>query len=509
MPRTGDNYDYPAGTLGISGQTIFSARYNAWVEDIKSTLNLPLPISKGGTGADNVTQARAYLQVERAMQVVTDFDNHAWEPGSFVAAPGALGSPVPSSYFLGNYVGDTGSSVILAYDISNTTLPHPQYLRQRVSSVWGSWFFVGSDSVDVAGDTMTGNLTINKDNATLTITGTGTPAYIMNAVQGQQPVIVGRKGGVDRWLVIHGDSSAESGGSTGFTGSDFAIWRCRNDGTLTDAPFNITRATGNVNLSASLNAGGSIVASGSISTAVKNNLMGIPGGTAFTGAVVPTDANIKLYDYGSGNWCGIGVDLNGAFWLRTGTSGAPIPAFAVTANGVASHTNGVNFKDTVTTNMSGAPCALSIDYIGASGASWGIVSRNRTPGNFASVQLFQNSAGTSVGNIIHNDVNTTSFNTSSDAALKEDLQPLVSGPVIDKIKVYDFAWKSGGRGKGVVGQEVIDAFADAVTPPPPDSDIPWMVDYSKFVPLLLQEVKELRARVAVLEGTVTPKETGA
>jgi len=33
----------------------------------------------------------------------------------------------------------------------------------------------------------------------------------------------------------------------------------------------------------------------------------------------------------------------------------------------------------------------------------------------------------------------------------------------------------------------------------------WYIDYSKYVPVLLQEMKALRARVAELEGAIFPK----
>jgi hypothetical protein len=70
--------------------------------------------------------------------------------------------------------------------------------------------------------------------------------------------------------------------------------------------------------------------------------------------------------------------------------------------------------------------------------------------------------------------------------------------MIDALEVYDFAWKStGNRAHGVVAQELIEVFPEAVTHAE-DLDL-WGVDYSKFVPLLLQEIKALRKRVAGLE----------
>jgi hypothetical protein len=112
--------------------------------------------------------------------------------------------------------------------------------------------------------------------------------------------------------------------------------------------------------------------------------------------------------------------------------------------------------------------------------------------------IFVNNAQTTyVGTISHN-ATTTAYNTSSDVRLKDDLRPLDAGPVIDATKVYDFAWRETGvRGHGVVAQEAVRVYPRAITH---DKIADWWgVDYSKYVPLLLQEAKALRARVATLE----------
>lgn len=45
-------YTYPPGTPGVAGQTIFSARYNTFLDDLATTLNTVLPINMGGTGSN-------------------------------------------------------------------------------------------------------------------------------------------------------------------------------------------------------------------------------------------------------------------------------------------------------------------------------------------------------------------------------------------------------------------------------------------------------------------------
>ncbi len=43
----------------------------------------------------------------------------------------------------------------------------------------------------------------------------------------------------------------------------------------------------------------------------------------------PPALGLLLYDYGGGNWCGLGADDGGNVWLRTGTSGTPVPVVYV------------------------------------------------------------------------------------------------------------------------------------------------------------------------------------
>mgnify|MGYP003424337975 FL=1 len=51
MSRDGSNiYSAPAGTLAVSGTTIESAKYNAFVNDLVADANLPRPVVAGGTG---------------------------------------------------------------------------------------------------------------------------------------------------------------------------------------------------------------------------------------------------------------------------------------------------------------------------------------------------------------------------------------------------------------------------------------------------------------------------
>jgi hypothetical protein len=97
---------------------------------------------------------------------------------------------------------------------------------------------------------------------------------------------------------------------------------------------------------------------------------------------------------------------------------------------------------------------------------------------------------------------STSYNTSSDARLKENIEDADdTGAVIDAIQVRQFDWKINAEHQryGMIAQELVAAFPEAVSHGPTEEDM-LAVDYSKFVPMLVKEVQSLRARVGELEG---------
>lgn len=115
-------------------------------------------------------------------------------------------------------------------------------------------------------------------------------------------------------------------------------------------------------------------------------------------------------------------------------------------------------------------------------------------------------ASTIVGSITHNG-SSTAFNTSSDYRLKENLVPL-SNPVsrLGALPVYRFNFKSDPTRTvdGCLAHEVAQVVPEAVVgqkdgTAPDGSILPQAVDYSKLVPLLIASVKELSAKVTVLE----------
>ena len=115
--------------------------------------------------------------------------------------------------------------------------------------------------------------------------------------------------------------------------------------------------------------------------------------------------------------------------------------------------------------------------------------------------VFHNNS-TLVGSISHTN-SATSFNTSSDQRLKENIVDAPSASDdIDAIQVRSFDWKADGSHQkyGMVAQELVTVAPSAVSQPE-DPEEMMGVDYGKLVPMLIKEVQQLRARVAQLEGS--------
>lgn len=130
--------------------------------------------------------------------------------------------------------------------------------------------------------------------------------------------------------------------------------------------------------------------------------------------------------------------------------------------------------------------------------------RGGTGGTHMEFFLRGTSTATPVGSISASG-STTSYNTSSDQRLKENIADADgAGDIIDAIQIRQFDWIAGGEHQryGVIAQEVEVHFPEMVTTADAESDPDQhkSVDYSKLVPLLVKEVQSLRARLAALEA---------
>jgi hypothetical protein len=324
----------------------------------------------------------------------------------------------------------------VARDLYDGHTPGLTYTREKKGGAWSAWVLSDQAATDLA------NTKVAKAGDTMTgnlgINNNGNAEITLNSGSGGSSAINSQKNGSTRWVMKLSDG-AETGGNAG---SNFSLYRYTDAGAFIGTPLVINRASGLAAFAADVNVGGKlVVAATTPSTSPTTGALTVAGGLGVNGDLFATA-------------------------LRTGA--APYGP---------------------------TPSPLQIGYNNSS--QYGLTIRPASDSSpFA--EVFFNAAGSIVGSITTTGA-ATAYNTSSDARLKTDLQPVDdAGAILDAITVYDFAWiATGERSHGVIAQEMLEVYPQAVSHD--DMSDTYGVDYSRFVPLLLQEIKTLRARVAALE----------
>jgi len=214
MPRDGAKIYHRPFPDVVPDTTVESTVYNGFVADVEADLNAPRPITAGGTAAITATEALVNLGGQHSAIIVTNYDSHVWLPGSFYSAAGATGAPVAGHAFAGiiyssdpiAYPPANLNLIVEARDQNDTTVPGRLYVREKKAGVWGAWVeqlggFTEADAryVNVAGDTMTGALTLTGVN-NISYNGTHAGYFYGSPVEASR-FYVGSLG--DVWHVYH------------------------------------------------------------------------------------------------------------------------------------------------------------------------------------------------------------------------------------------------------------------------------------------------------------------
>ena len=254
-----------------------------------------------------------------------------------------------------------------------------------------------------AGDTMTGDLTIDKANATLTLTSvTGGGSAVMRMAKSSSGSTVNAfnfyRGTIGastiRWQIIPGSSASESGSNAG---TNFEINRFSDNGTALGTVMSIARNTGLVSFGSSVSSSGSMTAGTGI-TASSGNISATGGGS-----LVSTDGSTYTTTINSSGLTNTGQNVSGS----------------------------TNFRNIIDINPAGFNLILSGQHVPGVSAAW----------------QFQLIGAASFTFLNDGKGYCTQWVDTSDVRLKENFEPLTNVLArMKKARAYSFNWKGGHVG---------------------------------------------------------------
>jgi hypothetical protein len=187
---------------------------------------------------------------------------------------------------------------------------------------------------------------------------------------------------------------------------------------------------------------------------------------------------------------------NGNLEIQTGFSTAGIVFFTQQGNERMRITSGGSVIMGGATSVVYSEKVL-IQYAGADNQGFHINQTGSTAAN--DKILFSN--GNGIVGYIRTDGSTTSYVTSSDYRLKEDLKEINGIDKVSSLKVYNFKWKdSEERTDGVLAHELAEVLPYAVTGEK-DGHRMQGVDYSKIVPVLIKAIQEQQEQIDKLKNS--------
>lgn len=244
-----------------------------------------------------------------------------------------------------------------------------------------------------------------------------------------------------------------------------------------------------------------------------------PGTGAAVGTATFTGLSITDQPVSSGQVLGLALNLTAGanrFNINTGTAQSRFngnvgigmtPSYPLDVTGNVQVTGFLGLRTPPVTNR-----LIDMRYTPGTHAGIQIQPTADTGGTYA--MLFNNAAGTGVGNI-STTASATTYATSSDRRLKEAIAPLTDAlATVLALAPVTFRWRvDGSVGHGFVADEVQALVPEAVTGEVDavDADghlMPQGLDMSKFMPWVVSALQEVIHRLDALEAHVTAPPTG-
>ena len=202
-----------------------------------------------------------------------------------------------------------------------------------------------------------------------------------------------------------------------------------------------------------------------------------------------------------------------SFRMRTANQANIVNAMTIVSNGnvlIGTQTDlgnviKLNVNGRASFNMSSDPAAETINLTTwvAGSAAYGIfVQGDAGAYTQRAMRFFHSGAGAAVVGNISFTTTATTYTTTSDYRLKEDLQDFNGLNLISKIKTYNFKWKSENkRMYGVIAHE-LESIIDYAVVGKKDAEDMQSVDYSLLTPVLVKAIQEQQALITDLRTEI-------
>jgi hypothetical protein len=170
-------------------------------------------------------------------------------------------------------------------------------------------------------------------------------------------------------------------------------------------------------------------------------------------------------------------------------------------------TNNNAYITTRNTGINGYRSGAIFTNSAAGGLSWYLVSTNNGDGDWGGGK-FAISTNNAVG-VYLNGSTATTWTGQSDIRLK-DIDSEIENAIdkVNKLRGVRFTWKSDETKKmqvGLIAQEVKEVLPEAVDFEEGNEDYKMGVQYTDIIPLLVNAIKELSAKVETLEAIINKK----